>query len=231
MGDKKEQKFSPFTSHPSLITYHPSPPFMLIVKESSDELNPPVITTGGVIARTPRKRKLSDYLALAFATWGVGYSPVAPGTFGSAVGVGLYLLLGAASNQVLPSSMARGWNLEMLAPVRQTFILLVATLLTIIGVWAATRTEKLLGRKDPGIVVVDEVAGQLIAFLFIPFNGGWWVIIIGFVSFRLFDIWKPYPIRRLEMLESGLGIMADDVLAGIYAAILLSLLVSIYSML
>jgi phosphatidylglycerophosphatase A len=80
-------------------------------------------------------------------------------------------------------------------------------------------------------VVVDEVAGQLIAFLFVPFNSGWLVILVGFGLFRLFDIWKPYPIRRLEMLESGLGIMADDVLAGIYAAILMSLLVSIYPML
>jgi phosphatidylglycerophosphatase A len=80
-------------------------------------------------------------------------------------------------------------------------------------------------------VVADEVAGQLIAFVFVPFNAGWWVIIAGFVSFRLFDMWKPYPIRRLEMLDSGLGIMADDVLAGIYAAIVLSVLVSIYSLL
>lgn len=204
---------------------------MLIVKESSDELNPPVVTTGGIIARTPPKRTLSNYLALGFATWGVGYAPLAPGTFGSAVGVGIYLLVNAASNQFFAYGTAKGWNLETLASVRITFMLFLATMLTIVGVWAATRTEKLLGRKDPGIVVVDEVAGQFIAFLFVPLNAGWWVIFTGFVSFRLFDIWKPYPIRRLEMLESGLGIMADDVLAGVYAAILLSLLVSIYSML
>ena len=204
---------------------------MLTIKESSDELNPPVITTGGLIARTPPKRTLANYLALAFATWGVGYAPLAPGTFGSMVGVGIYLLVGAVSNQVFAYAVAKNWNLEMLASLRMTFMLLLVTLLTSVGVWAATRTEKLLGRKDPGIVVVDEVAGQLIAFLFVPFNAGWWVIITGFILFRLFDIWKPYPIRRLEMLESGLGIMADDVLAGVYAAILMSLLVSIYPVL
>jgi phosphatidylglycerophosphatase A len=71
----------------------------------------------------------------------------------------------------------------------------------------------------------------LIAFLFLPLNAAWWAIIAGFLAFRLFDIWKPYPIRHLESLESGLGIMADDVLAGVYAAILMSLLVSIYPLL
>ena len=204
---------------------------MPTVKESSDELNPPVITKGGVIARRPSKRTVSNYLALAFATWGVGYAPLAPGTFGSAVGVGLYLLLGAISERVLAYGAAHGWTTERLASSRMTLMLLVVALVTIVGVWAASQTEKLLGRKDPGIVVVDEVAGQLIAFLFVPFNSGWLVILVGFGLFRLFDIWKPYPIRRLEMLESGLGIMADDVLAGIYAAILMSLLVSIYPML
>jgi phosphatidylglycerophosphatase A len=205
---------------------------MLTVKESSDELNPPVIAAGEGIGRsTPRRRTGGDYLALAFATWGVGYAPVAPGTFGSAVGVGLYLLAQSISAQVFAYGTAHGWNMELLASLRMTLMLLLVALLTIVGVWAASGTEKLLGRKDPGIVVVDEVVGQLIAFLFVPFNSGWWVIIVGFVSFRLFDIWKPYPIRRLEMLDSGLGIMADDILAGVYAAILMSVLVSIYSML
>jgi phosphatidylglycerophosphatase A len=72
------------------------------------------------------------------------------------------------------------------------------------------------------------VAGQLIAFLFIPWDSPVWALVVGFVLFRVFDIWKPYPIRRLESLESGLGIMADDVLAGIYAATLLAFLTTIY---
>lgn len=198
------------------------------IKESSDELNPPVVTTGAFIARAPHRRTLSDYFALAFATWGVGYLPIAPGTFGSAVGVGIYLLVQSASAQVFALAATRGWSVELLETFRMTFMLLLIAMLTLIGIWAASRTEKLLGRIDPGVVVVDEVAGQLIAFLFVPFNSGWWVIIIAFIAFRLFDIWKPYPIRRLESLESGLGIMADDVLAGIYAAILMSFVLSIY---
>ena len=209
-----------------IITHHCS--FMPIIKESSDELNPPIITTGGFSARTPPQRTLSNYLALAFATWGVGYAPLAPGTFGSAVGVGLYLLVEAASERVFAFASSRGWNIEQLESFRTAFMLLLIATLTLVGIWAASRTEKLIGRKDPGIVVADEVVGQLIAFLFVPFNSGWWVIIVGFLTFRLFDIWKPYPIRRLELLESGLGIMADDVLAGIYAAILMSIVTAIY---
>jgi phosphatidylglycerophosphatase A len=202
----------------------------LPIKESSDELNPPVVT-GVSIARAHRSRTLLDYLALTLATWGVGYLPGAPGTFGSAVGVGIYLLMQTASMRVFAFALAHGWSAELLESLRTTFMLLLIAVLTLVGIWAASRTEKLLGRKDPGIVVVDEVAGQLIAFLFVPFASGWWVIITGFAAFRLFDIWKPYPIRRLESLESGLGIMADDVLAGIYAAILMSLVTSIYLLL
>ncbi len=186
---------------------------MKAVKESSDELGQPV-------ARAPRARNASDYLALALATWGVGFIPGAPGTYGSAVGVGLYLLVESAGARV---SGFASW--------RVTFLLLLVAAVTFAGVWAASRVEKLTGRKDPGVVVADEVAGQLIAFLFVPVNAGWWAIVAGFVLFRLFDIWKPYPIRRLEKLESGLGVMADDVLAGVYAAIVLSLLVSIHSLL
>jgi phosphatidylglycerophosphatase A len=107
--------------------------------------------------------------------------------------------------------------------VEGTAVLVVA----LVGTWAATRAEKLLGKKDPGAVVVDEVAGQLIAFLFVPWRAGTWAVVAGFVAFRLFDIWKPYPVRRLEDLGGGLGIMADDCLAGFYAAALMSLLVSI----
>lgn len=204
---------------------------MPIIKESSDELNRPVITTGGFADSPPPKRTLRNYLALAFATWGVGYAPLAPGTFGSIVGVGIYLLVRALSAQVFADGTAQGWNLELLASLRVTFMLLLITVLATVGVWAASRTEKLLGRKDPGIVVVDEVVGQLITFLFVPFNTGWWAIIVGFLTFRLFDILKPYPARRLELLESGLGIMADDVMAGAYAAVLMSLLVSIHMLL
>ena len=204
---------------------------MPIVKESSDELNPPVVVTHAFIARAPRKRALFDGLALGVATCGVGYMPVAPGTWGSAVGVGIYLLLRTASAHVFAYAVARGWSVPPLESFRMTFMLVMLILITIAGIWAASRAESLMGRKDPGAVVVDEVAGQLITFLFVPFNAGLWAIVAGFLAFRAFDIWKPYPIRRLEALESGLGIMADDVLAGAYAATLMSLLTSIYLLL
>jgi phosphatidylglycerophosphatase A len=74
---------------------------------------------------------------------------------------------------------------------------------------------------------VDEVAGQLVTFLFVPWLAGGWTVFAGFVAFRVFDIWKPYPVRRLEGLGGGLGIMADDLLAGFYAAAVMSLLVAI----
>ena len=153
---------------------------------------------------------------------------MAPGTWGSAIGVGIYLLLRSASAQVFLNLTARGWSVPPLEALRTSFILVMLIVLTIAGVWAASRAESLLGRKDPGVVVVDEVIGQLITFLFVPIDAGMWAVAAGFLAFRTFDIWKPYPIHRLEALESGLGIMADDVVAGAYAATLLSLLTSIY---
>jgi phosphatidylglycerophosphatase A len=200
---------------------------MNVVKESSDELNPPVVTSA-FIARAPSRRSALDYVALALATCGVGFIPIAPGTWGSAVGIGIYLLIQSASAQVFAHAVARGWGMPPLEAFRNTFLLVLIIAVTLAGTWAATRVESLLKVKDPGVVVVDEVAGQLIAFLFVPFDAGLWAIVAAFVAFRVFDIWKPYPIRRLEALESGLGIMADDVLAGAYAATLMSLLTSIY---
>src|ERR687883_1878804 len=128
-------------------------------------------------------------------------------------------------------AVAHGWSVSSLESMRLTLMLLMLIFITIAGIWAASRAERLLGRKDPGAVVIDEVAGQLIAFLFVPLNAGWWAIVAAFLAFRAFDIWKPYPVRRLEALESGLGIMADDVLAGAYAAALMSLLISIHTLL
>jgi phosphatidylglycerophosphatase A len=198
------------------------------MKESSDELNPPVVTAGAFITRASVRRSVGDYFALAFATWGVGFLPLAPGTFGSAVGVGLYLLERWTSMRALIFAARHGWSLELLESLRVASLLLMVAVITVVGTWAATRAEKLLGRKDPGAVVVDEVAGQLITLLFLPLYASPWLIVAGFVLFRIFDIWKPYPIRRLESLGGGLGIMADDILAGIYAAGLLSLLTPVY---
>jgi phosphatidylglycerophosphatase A len=197
---------------------------MPLIKESSDELNPPVRQQGVAIATPPNRRTPLDYVALGVATCGVGYLPLAPGTWGSAFGLLLYLIFQAGTFKLFALMQDRGLDVTTIQLLRMTSLILLVSAITLAGVWAATRTEGLLGRKDPGAVVIDEVAGQMIAFIFVPAGASAWIVVAGFILFRLFDIWKPYPIRRLEALESGLGIMGDDVLAGIYAAVLLSLL-------
>jgi phosphatidylglycerophosphatase A len=203
------------------------------VKESSDELNPPRKVPAEEIGRAKPTRTPADYLALAIATCGVGYFPIAPGTMGALVGVGLYLALWGRLTQLLEANAARGGlNLLHIFTPQLAVMLLVIFLVTMAGIWAASRAEKATQKKDPSIVVIDEVAGQMIALLSGPFwLPTWWSILSAFILFRLFDIWKPYPIRRLEALESGLGIMADDVLAGIYALIVNSLLIAGYLLL
>jgi phosphatidylglycerophosphatase A len=203
---------------------------MTTIKESSDELNPAVEVSSTAIHREKRRRTFGDYVALAIATVGVGYFPIAPGTLGALVGVGLYLAIWGRLLQLLEANAVRGHlNLLYVFTPLMAAMLLLISLVTIAGTWAATRAEKLMQRKDPSAVVIDEVAGQMIALLTGPFwLGTWWSIFTAFILFRLFDIWKPYPIRRFEALESGLGIMADDLLAGIYALIVNSILIAAY---
>lgn len=196
-------------------------------KETSDSLTHPIVEPAHIVV-PEGKRTAGDYVAMALATCGVGLIPLAPGTWGSAVGVLVYLALGSAATSAFDYSVERGLDLSpQTFPLVLNTVLLVAILLVaLVGTWAATRAERLLGKKDPGAVVVDEVAGQLIAFLFVPWPAGGWTVFAGFLAFRLFDIWKPYPVRRLEGLGGGLGIMADDMLAGFYAAAAMSLLVT-----
>jgi phosphatidylglycerophosphatase A len=197
------------------------------IKESSDELNPASAVSATEVP-PPRRRTAGDYFALAFATCGVGYLPIAPGTIGSLVGVGLYLAVWGGLYQIFEANAARGrLNLLYVFTPQLAAMLLLIFVVSMVGIWAATRAEKATQKKDPSIVVIDEVAGQMIALLSGPFwIHSWWSILSAFILFRLFDIWKPYPIRRLEALESGLGIMADDLLAGVYALIVNSLLIS-----
>jgi len=198
-------------------------------KESSDSLAHPLVEPAHIVV-PERRRTAVDYFALALATCGVGLIPVAPGTWGSAVGVLVYLGLGRLTERVFDYAVARGLDLapQQMPAILTTVMLLAILLVALVGTWAATRAEKLLGKKDPGAVVVDEVAGQLIAFLFVPWLTTWtWTVVAGFIAFRVFDIWKPYPVRRLEGLGGGLGIMADDMLAGFYAAAVMSLLVTL----
>lgn len=96
--------------------------------------------------------------------------------------------------------------------------LIAMILVTLIGIPAASVVERESGRQDPGHVVIDEVAGQLTALLFVPLEA--WHVVLAFVLFRVFDILKPPPVRQLERLHGGLGIMVDDLGAGIYALII-----------
>jgi phosphatidylglycerophosphatase A len=143
-------------------------------------------------------------LAVFIATVGYcGYFPVAPGTVGSAAGLVVYLLV--------------WWTQSRL--VEAALIALVCAL----GAWAGTHAERYFGGIDPGPVVIDEVLGMLITLAFIPV--GWSGALAGFFLFRVFDIIKPYPADRLERLHGGVGVMADDAMAAVYANISLRLLI------
>ena len=156
--------------------------------------------------------KPTDYLALSIATCGVGYLPLAPGTFGSLVGVGIFWLL-------------------VRAKVANPLVIIVAILaVTFAGIWAGSRVEQVSGRKDPGKVVVDEVAGQMIALFPLTLFARWstGAVILSFILFRFFDIVKPYPANRLQDLDGGMGIMLDDLVAGVYGAVIVSIFLKIF---
>ncbi len=148
-------------------------------------------------------------VAVQVATVGpVGHFPIAPGTAGSLVGMACVAVL------------------QRLVGDARTFSIAVAVLGIIlygVGVWAASRAEKYFGATDPGAVVIDEVAGQILTFILRPLPGWLWLL-AGLGLFRLFDVLKPFPARRAERLPGGWGIMTDDVVAGAYSAVALFLL-------
>jgi phosphatidylglycerophosphatase A len=173
---------------------------------------------------------MADYVALALTTFGVGYIPGAPGTYGSVVGVAIYfgskwagsialIFMYGGDGNVAPSTWA----------AIHAIVLALLTPFCLLGIWASGRTAPIFGRKDPSQAVVDEVMGQLITFCFVPFGIGWPFIVAGFLLFRFFDIRKPFPIRSLEVLPGGLGICADDIVAGVYAGICLAVAYAAYS--
>lgn len=168
-----------------------------------------------------------DYLALALATFGVGYIKIAPGTWGSMVGVGLYLLIRLAEFAVWETAQTRGWRVDQLEAWRIEAHIVIILITTVVGIWAAGRAAILLNKKDPQQVVIDEIAGQFIALMFVPLYVSWWLILVGFVLFRIFDIWKPYPIDDMQELPGGFGVVVDDLVAGIYAAVVMSLIAAI----
>lgn len=177
-----------------------------------------------VIARDPERNMpvrsaepVPDGFALALSTVGVGYLPIAPGTWGSLVGVAIYIsaVYLAGTYQVLSK------------PVCFAITTVAMIVLSLAAFWSSDRTARMKGGKDPSIVVIDEVLGQLVTFAFIPFTLSWGPILTGFLLFRLFDIWKPYPIREFEALPGGIGICADDIVAGVYAGMCLAVLYAV----
>jgi phosphatidylglycerophosphatase A len=139
-------------------------------------------------------------VGLAVATvFGVGYAPVAPGTFGSAAGLLLWWLL----------------------PASATVQAIAIAGIFVAGSWGGNVAERHFGRTDPGQVVIDEVMGMLITLFLNPV--GWMGALAGFLIFRVFDVIKPYPANRLEQLHGGIGVMADDGMAAVYANLALRL--------
>ena len=170
---------------------------------------PTMSSEGASSHPTGKKPRISLLIATAF---GLGYLPKAPGTWGSLAGVGL---------------AAFYWWGGVIRPVDRHFAIwpillaILATLfVAVLGVAAASKGSAYSGIKDPQFVVIDEVSGQMISY----FGTGsaapnWKYLLLGFILFRVFDIWKPFPARQAESLPGGLGIMADDWIAGIYAAL------------
>ncbi len=188
-----------------------------------------------------RKPRFALLLATAF---GLGYLPKAPGTWGSLGGVALALspwwlsmlvmLVSGSDESGFPSGLADPFLL---------FEGLLTLATATVGLWAAGRAAEFFGTKDPQKVVIDEVSGQQITLLLGGFwpamistadrignshplgmsvliaGPNWKYLLLGLILFRVFDIWKPFPVRQAESLPGGLGIMADDWVAAIYAAL------------
>lgn len=143
-------------------------------------------------------------LGLFIATFGyIGYAPVAPGTFGSAAGLAVYAAVRSSGS----------FSVEAAAIV----------LLFLVGVWSGTEAEHHFGGIDPAPIVMDEVVGMLITLAFLPVN--WIGAVVGFLVFRLLDVFKPWPAAQFEALPGGLGVMADDGMAAIYGNLVMQVLI------
>jgi phosphatidylglycerophosphatase A len=155
------------------------------------------------IIKVIKKVNFLDRIALILSIWfGIGLLPGIPGTFGTAGAIPIYLLG------------------DFLGPEYQIFFLVII----IIGaIWASNRAQSILGKVDPREIVIDEVAGFLLTIIFIPFTCR--NLIAGFLLFRFFDILKPPPIKKIEKkIKGGLGVVLDDLLAGVYAHLCLRFL-------
>jgi len=145
------------------------------------------------------KLKLANYFSTVVK---IGYLPIAPGTWGSLAALAFWYLI--------------------LPPISSNTFIVLIVVIFVLGIYTSSITEGVLEKKDPSAIVIDEWVGQWIALVFLPKSLVWGVV--AFALFRLFDIWKPYPISKLDNIKGGWGIMLDDVLAGIYALIGLQIL-------
>jgi phosphatidylglycerophosphatase A len=150
-------------------------------------------------------RNLTDFLSKAIASvFFIGFLPLVPGTFGSIAGVGLFYML-------------RGLN-------SQIYLLAILGVI-VLGLFTSGRMEKLLNKKDPGCIVIDEVMGMLIALSFMPVNLK--IVILAFIFFRILDTLKPFPAGRLQDMPGAVGVMGDDLIAGIYTNIVLQVILKL----
>ena len=185
-------------------------------------MKPNTEPTEGAASRAPtapadaRKPRVALFIATGF---GLGYLPKAPGTWGSLLGVALAWVVGlpwqffAAPLFLASRRYVYAMHWRLILPQ-----LIVACIVGPIGVLVADRAAQYFKQKDPQRVVIDEVSGQHLALA--PFAlAGWKYLLLGFILFRVFDIWKPFPAQQAERLPGGWGIMTDDWVAGVYAAI------------
>lgn len=149
--------------------------------------------------------KTTDFLVKAVSSvFFVGYLPLVPGTFGSLAAVGLFYAL---------------------VPISGVLYFLVVLDIIILGLMTSGRMEKLLNKKDPGCIVIDEVAGMLLALSSLPCN--FRIVFLAFLIFRILDTLKPYPAARLQNRHGSIGVMGDDLVAGIYTNIVMQVILAL----
>ena len=152
------------------------------------------------IARGSRRVAVHERVALLIATaGGAGYAPIAPGTVGSAVALVILWLF----------------------PFSRLGLVAFFIVVTLIGTWGAHVAEAAIAQKDPGAIVIDEVSGMTLSLIALPLPFTVPALLVGFVLFRIFDVVKPFPAGRAQALPGGVGVMIDDLIAGLYAMLVL----------
>ena len=168
----------------------------LIVGEKNSELKTP---------NSKLQKRMNQFILFWATGFGVGYSPLAPGTLGTLIAIPVYYFLS-----------------EIPSPLYE--ITLVGFFF--ISVWISENAEIFFGKKDDQRIVIDEIMGFLIAMLWLPKTPLF--LLAGFILFRVFDIFKPFPIRRFEKVRGGFGVVLDDVMAGIFANVILHFIIILH---